>query len=114
MYKIKNSWTYKHIQLVIILGLVTGISIKSLQIGSLISEVFAAGEEVTYIKEVPKICDLDCLIEQKTQERFQANLDTYMEQSRLDAIVDVRDILLSKINESPYIDYKDLEAKYGY
>jgi hypothetical protein len=114
MQTIKNSWTYKHIQFVIILGLVTGIAFESLQVKTVVANALAFDGPIEYVKEPEIPCDLDCLILAKTNERFAANRSHYMEQSRLEALVDVRDMLISRMDESPYVDYEALKNQYGY
>ncbi len=73
-----------------------------------------AEAELTYIKAEVPICDLSCEILVSTEKIFDVNYETNMEAARLEALVEMRDILIDKIDESPYYDYQAKKDKYGY
>lgn len=110
MQKIRNSWTYRHFQFVIILGLVTGILIQSFGL----LDYFPKAEAVTYIKSEPACLSIDCEILERTARIYEENQDTYKEQARLEAIREINIVLQGKVPESPYVDYEELEEAYGY
>ena len=111
MTKIKTTWTYRNLQLIIIFGLVLGIYIESQ--GGVNAFIPPAKAELTYQKE-ETICDLDCEILRKTHEIYEDKKDENMEEARLEALVQMRDVLLEKIDNSPYVDYQAMQQKYGY
>lgn len=107
--KIRNSWPYRHIQLVIIIGLLLGISIPHFKI-----DVFwIKAEAVVYERPQEEVCDLDCEIEKRTLRIFEEQKDIYLEKSRLEALEEMRQVIFSKIDNSPYVDYAQI-AEYGY
>jgi len=110
MQKIRNSWTVRHFQLVIILGLSVGILFSSFDILSYLPQA----EAITYTKEVPACLGIDCEIIERSARIFEENKEMYMEQARLDALTEINDVLLDKMDESPYVDYHDMEQKFGY
>lgn len=112
MKNITSTRIYKHIQLVIIVGLVTGIALSHVDIKAFIPST----EAIVYVKPESKdtSCDINCEIEQRTHRIFEENKDKYMEQARLDALVEMKDYLLSQIDNSPYVDYQAMSEKYGY
>ena len=117
MQKIKNSWTYQHIQLVIIMGLVTGIGLARVEFPSLPSNTveFVRAQEVEAKCVVDDdVCIIDEMLLRFTLEHFEENRNNYMEKSRLESMVTVRDVLLSRMDDSPYVNYQALEEKFGY
>lgn len=110
--RIKSTWTYRNIQLLIIVGLVTGIALESQNGLNMILP--QADAELSYEKEEAPICDLDCEIKARTIKIFEENREVNMEEARLDALVEMRDVLVDKIGESPYYDYDATKEKYGY
>lgn len=121
-YKIKHSWTVRNFQLVIILGLVLGIAIEALEINTKVSSVF--NSEVTYVQAAQKeefTCppsDQKCIanewVHQRAIELREENKEYDLEQYRLDAVVEYRDILINIMNESDYYDYEAAAEKFGY
>jgi hypothetical protein len=121
-YKLKHSWTVKNFQLVIILGLVLGISIEALGITTKVSNLFTS--EVKYAKaatvETPSCPPLDqkCIanewVHKRAIELHEQNRDYDLEQYRLEAVVEYRDILLNIVDESEYYDYDAAAEKFGY
>lgn len=109
MSNITSTWTYQHIQLVIIIGLCVGIVGAHFHFDMSVPKA----EAVTYQRDA-NVCDLECEIVERTQRIFEDNKQSYMEQARLDALVEIRNVLLDKIDESPYIDYDAMSEKYGY
>ena len=123
MYNIKNTWTYRNIQLIIIAGLVVGIAIQSLGLNQLTIKGNMSNTEV-YVKAQTQdnvVCidgDDDCIIEQLlehyTQKQFEDNLEFYWEDARMNAFEDVNLALVARMDDSPYVDYEALKARYGY
>ena len=109
--KNKFNWTIKHIQSLIIIGLVLGIVGTHYDV----LQYLPTAQAVTYVKEETKTCDpIDCKIEELTLKIFEANKNNYLEQARLDAISELNKVLGSKIDNSPYVDYQAMAEEYGY
>lgn len=107
---IKNSWTVRNFQLVIILGLLAGILIQSFGL----LDYLPKAEAITYVKPEPVCLNIDCEIMERTNRIYTENQDTYKEQARLEAIREINIVLQGKVPESPYVDYEELEENYGY
>lgn len=110
---IKATWTYRNLSRIIIIGLVLGIYIESQGGLDILIPVEASKLTYTQEKEEIVVCDLDCEIEERTHRIFEENKNTYMEQARLDALVEMRDVLIGKIGDSPYYDYEYMGKKYS-
>lgn len=123
---IKNSWTAKHIQLIIIIGLVVGIGIKSLMLHGYVEVDMASANVTEYKKAVVEKdtalecvdgqgdCLLEVLLEHYTQEDFKANRAYYMEQSRMNAFDKVNTALMGRLDDSPHYDYDAAKKQFGY
>lgn len=114
MYNIKTSWVYENILYIIIAGLVTGIAIEWVVLAGGIKLPEVHAEALVYEKKAEMVCDLDCEIVERTQRIFEEQKDYYMEQARLEALVEMRDVLIGKMDNSPYVDYQAMQEKYGY
>lgn len=110
--QIRRTWTYNHIELVIIIGLVCGIAIES--IGGAAAFTLPTSGTVTYTADPVAVCDLDCEIVERTQRIYKERHGEYMERARLQALEEMRGVLLEKAGESPYYDYAAMRKKYGY
>lgn len=108
---IKASWTYRHIQLIVIIGLILGIYLSTIDL----NEIMPADiDNIVYIKAEPVPCDLDCEILERTNRIFAEKTNIYMEESRLEALSEMRDELVSRLDDSPYYNYASSSEKFGY
>lgn len=121
MYKIKHTWTYKHIQLVIILGLVTGIAIESTGVAASLASVVPENTTM-YIAEAAQEhkedCDQKCALNKWAHERaielYAENKESDLEKYRMEAITEGKDMLINILDESEFYDYGAMREKYGY
>lgn len=116
---IKESWTYRHFQLVIIMGLVLGIWLARIDVLSYLPDTSVKYVKAEVIKE--EVCppaDQKCQVNQWAHKRaielYAENKEYDLERYRLEAIVEGRDILISIMNESEYFDYLEAAEKFGY
>lgn len=119
IYKIKQSWTYRHIQLVIIIGLITGIWLARIDVLSYLPDnsVEYAKAEVIEKDTCPaedQKCEVNQWAHKRALELYAENKEYDLERYRLEAIVEGRDILLNIMDESEYFDYVGAAEKYGY
>lgn len=108
----KFKWTIKHLQLLIIIGLVLGIVGARFDV----LQYLPSAEAVTYTQStvIEVGCDVNCEIEQRTQRIFEEKKNQYLEQARLDALVEMKDYIISQLDNSPYVDYQAMAEEYGY
>ena len=113
MKTLNNYWTVRNIQLVIILGLIAGIAIQSLDLKQYLPTV----EAVTYIQE-QTACDYKCAFDKelvvRTERIYNEQKAHNMEMSRLEALQEMGTVVASQMDNSPYVDYANLAETYGY
>lgn len=119
--RIKRTWTYQNIQLVIILGLITGIGLQSIGMVPILpkSEVLNYTQHV--VKKDLERCeqsDQKCILnewaENRARELYKQNEDYDLEKYRQQAIIEQKDMLISILDESSFVDYEALHEQYGY
>lgn len=108
---IRASWTYRHIQLIVIIGLILGIYLSTLDLDNIMP---ADNATLVYVKAESVPCDLDCEILERTTRIFAEKTNIYMEESRLEALSEMRDELVSRLDDSPYYNYASSSEKFGY
>ena len=105
---IKNSWTYNHKMLIIALSLATA------HVYPLIEWPTIQAETVTYEKPATVIpFTLEQKAEQRAREIYKERESYDLEKYRHEALKEMNTHLLDMIDDSPFVNYKDLEAQYA-
>lgn len=115
--RIVTSLPYRHFQLVVIVGLVTGIGLQAWQPWQYLPQASAI-EYVSGAVVIDDDCNQKCLLNRwatlRAKELYKENEAMDLEKYRLQAIVEGKDMLVSIMDESEFIDYDAMYDKYGY
>lgn len=103
---IRNSWTWNHKALLFALGLLTA------QIYQVIP--FPEPEVVEYTRTPLVDTSIEYKLQQRARELYKENEAMDLEKYRLEAIRELNSELLGMMDDSPFIDYKNMQDKYGY
>jgi hypothetical protein len=106
---IKNSWTYNHKLLIIALSLATAHVFPLIPLPNLVQ-----AETIEYTKPPQINNSLQAQIEQRAVELHEQNKAIDLEKYRHKAIEEKNLELQSMVKDSPFVDYDELKAKYGY
>lgn len=106
IHKIKNSWTFNHKTLIIALSLAVA------HVWPLIPWPQTEAIEYTKPAATDKPLTLAEKAEQRAKELYKENEQFDLEKYRHEALKEMNKELLSLIDDSPYINYKDLAEKY--
>lgn len=104
--KMQDTWTMTHKQLIVIISL--AVVIICLEFGGAVNNFIAHVEaygEVSYLQV--DTCDLECELEVRALELYEANRGMDLERYRIQA-------LQENLRVSSFVDYDELEQKYGY
>lgn len=112
MQNIKQTWTYNHKSLIVIIALLLALYYPAYIKPNLPTWPTA---DATYTRQATSTpATLDTEILKRTLELYEQNRPNDLERYRLEAIGEINKQLQLKVYTSPHIDYDKLKAEYGY
>ncbi len=120
---IKTSWTYNHKREIVIMALSLVVVAQShygqyvheklVQTAYALEDIYSYNYE--YVREQSDDeKKLEERINARAQELFEARKALYLESLRQEAIKEESERLIQLTKDSPYVDYDELQAKFGY
>lgn len=106
------AWACKH--LIITLTLFVSLFVESGLATMYLPEIPEVNADVIAYNVNVENDAIDASLERRALELFEINKDVILEQYRQEAITEHMQELLSLSTASPFVDYDELEAKFGY
>ena len=105
MYKIKNSWTWRHKNLLFTLSLFVALLWQNFA-----GLYMPKPEIIAYRASQSLVCDLNCEIVARADEIYTELEPVNRERARQYAIMEVNEDLYDMTDKSPYVDYEHVRA----
>lgn len=107
---IKHTWSYNHKTLIVCVALFVALVVQS-GLPGLYQPALFQNEVIAYERER---MGLDATIEARAYELYENSREMHLEKHRQEAIQEVLHELSALSEQSPFVDYEELKAQYGY